>query len=96
MRDSWYYSVPEGQIGPITLQELKDTLPNLPNAQDVYIWHDSLPEWIRPALAGSRTMYRTSTTPPSASTLTAVKRIPHLSSMVGLVGKLLAAAAVVA
>jgi hypothetical protein len=47
MRDSWYYSVPEGQIGPITLQELKDILPNLPNAQDVYIWHDSLPEWIR-------------------------------------------------
>jgi len=47
MRDSWYYSVPEGQIGPVTLQELKDTLPNLPNAQDVYIWHDSLPDWIR-------------------------------------------------
>jgi hypothetical protein len=47
MRDSWYYSVPEGQIGPITLQELKDILPNLPNAQDVYIWHDSLPDWIR-------------------------------------------------
>jgi hypothetical protein len=47
MRDSWYYSVPEGQIGPITLQELKDTLPNLPNAKDVYIWHDSLPDWIR-------------------------------------------------
>jgi hypothetical protein len=47
MRDSWYYSVPEGQIGPVTLQELKDTLPNLPNAHDVYIWHDSLPDWIR-------------------------------------------------
>jgi GYF domain 2 len=47
MRDSWYYSVPEGQIGPITLQELKETLPNLPNAKDVYIWHDSLPDWIR-------------------------------------------------
>jgi hypothetical protein len=47
MRDSWYYAVPEGQIGPITLQELKETLPNLPNAKDVYIWHDSLPDWIR-------------------------------------------------
>jgi hypothetical protein len=47
MRDSWYYSVPEGQIGPITLEELKETLPNLPNAKDVYIWHDSLPDWIR-------------------------------------------------
>jgi hypothetical protein len=47
MRDSWYYSVPEGQVGPITLEELKHTLPTLPNAQDVYIWHDSLPDWIR-------------------------------------------------
>jgi uncharacterized protein DUF4339 len=47
MRDSWYYAAPDGQIGPITLQELKDTLPNLPNAKDVYIWHDSLPDWIR-------------------------------------------------
>jgi len=47
MRDSWYYAAPDGQIGPISLQELKDTLPNLPNAKDVYIWHDSLPDWIR-------------------------------------------------
>src|SRR5215467_13458121 len=47
MRDNWYYSVPEGQVGPITLEELKHTLPTLPNAQDVYIWHDSLPDWIR-------------------------------------------------
>jgi hypothetical protein len=47
MRDRWYYAVPEGQVGPISLQELKETLPNLPNAKDVYIWHDSLPDWIR-------------------------------------------------
>src|SRR5215467_7664620 len=47
MRDSWYYSVPEGQVGPITLEELKHTLPTLPNAQDVHIWHESLPDWIR-------------------------------------------------
>jgi len=47
MRDNWYYSVPEGQVGPITLEELKHTLPTLPNAQDVYIWHESLPDWIR-------------------------------------------------
>jgi hypothetical protein len=47
MRDRWYYAVPEGQVGPVTLQELKETLPNLPNAKDVYIWHDSLPDWIR-------------------------------------------------
>jgi hypothetical protein len=47
MPDAWYYSTPEEQVGPITLQELKKTLPSLPNVKDVYIWHDSLPEWIR-------------------------------------------------
>jgi hypothetical protein len=47
MPDAWYYSTAEEQVGPITLQELKKTLPSLPNAKDVYIWHDSLPEWIR-------------------------------------------------
>jgi hypothetical protein len=47
MPDAWYYSTSEEQVGPITLQELKKTLPTLPNVRDVYIWHDSLPEWIR-------------------------------------------------
>jgi hypothetical protein len=47
MPDAWYYSTAEEQVGPISLQELKNTLPTLPNAKDVYIWHDSLPEWIR-------------------------------------------------
>jgi hypothetical protein len=47
MPDAWYYSTSEEQVGPITLQELKKTLPTLPNVKDVYIWHDSLPEWIR-------------------------------------------------
>ena len=47
MPDAWYYSTPEEQVGPITLLKLKKTLPALPNVKDVYIWHDSLPEWIR-------------------------------------------------
>jgi hypothetical protein len=47
MPDAWYYSTAEEQVGPISLQELKNTLPTLPNVKDVYIWHDSLPEWIR-------------------------------------------------
>lgn len=47
MPDAWYYATPEEQVGPITLQELKETLPTLPNVRDVYIWHNSLPEWIR-------------------------------------------------
>jgi hypothetical protein len=47
MPDGWYYATPEEQVGPITLEALKETLPTLPNAKDVYIWHHSLPDWIR-------------------------------------------------
>jgi hypothetical protein len=47
MRDDWYYSGPEGQKGPVSLQQLKNTLAAHPNADDVFIWHDSLSDWIR-------------------------------------------------
>jgi hypothetical protein len=47
MRDDWYYSGPEGQKGPVSLQQLKNTLAAHPSAEDVFIWHDSLTDWIR-------------------------------------------------
>ena len=47
MRDDWYYSGPEGQRGPVPLQQLKDILATHPSAEDVFIWHDSLSGWIR-------------------------------------------------
>ena len=47
MRDDWYYSGPEGQKGPVSLQQLKNTLAAHPNAGNVFIWHDSLTDWIR-------------------------------------------------
>jgi hypothetical protein len=47
MRDDWYYSGPEGQRGPITLQQLKATLAAHPSGDDLFIWHESLAEWIR-------------------------------------------------
>jgi hypothetical protein len=47
MRDDWYYSGPEGQKGPVSLQQLKNKLAAHPNAGNVFIWHDSLTDWIR-------------------------------------------------
>jgi hypothetical protein len=47
MRNDWYYSGPEGQRGPVSLQQLKATLAAHPTADDLYIWHESLSEWIR-------------------------------------------------
>jgi hypothetical protein len=47
MRDCWYYSGPDGQVGPIALEQLKKTLATHPSAKDMYIWHDSFPEWVR-------------------------------------------------
>jgi hypothetical protein len=47
MQDDWYYSGPEGQRGPMTLQVLRETLAQHPNARDLFIWHESLSGWIR-------------------------------------------------
>jgi hypothetical protein len=47
MRDDWYYSGPEGQRGPVTLQQLRDTLAAHPAADDLFIWHESLSGWVR-------------------------------------------------
>jgi hypothetical protein len=47
MPDDWYYSGPGGQVGPISLQKLKGALTSHPSATDIYIWHDSLPDWVR-------------------------------------------------
>jgi hypothetical protein len=61
MRGDWYYSGPEGQVGPMSLQKLKGTLMSHPNAKDVYIWHDSLPEWVRAGDLAEIVAKRTST-----------------------------------
>jgi len=46
MRDIWYCAVSGQQIGPMTLRELKTTLPTFPNAEDVLIWHESFSGWL--------------------------------------------------
>jgi len=47
MRDEWFCSGPEGRYGPLTLGELKDALARHPHANDIYIWHESFPDWVR-------------------------------------------------
>jgi hypothetical protein len=47
MRDEWFCSGPEGRYGPLTLGELKDALARHPHASDIYIWHESFPDWVR-------------------------------------------------
>jgi hypothetical protein len=47
MRNEWFCSGPEGRTGPLTLDQLKRALARHPQAADVYIWHESFPEWVR-------------------------------------------------
>src|SRR5271166_974591 len=47
MDDEWYTSGPEGQKGPIPLQKLRETLATHPQAEHLFIWHDSLSDWVR-------------------------------------------------
>jgi hypothetical protein len=46
MPDIWYYTVSGQRIGPMTLQQLKQRLPDFPNAEDVLIWHASFVDWL--------------------------------------------------
>ena len=46
MPDIWYYAVSGQRIGPMTLQQLKQRLPEFPNAEDVLIWHASFVDWL--------------------------------------------------
>jgi GYF domain 2 len=43
--DTWYYAGREGQVGPLTLAELRDALANIPKAQQVFVWRDGFPDW---------------------------------------------------
>lgn len=49
MSDIWYYAAGRDPIGPLNLQEIKNTLPTLPNAKDVLIWRDGFTTWTRAA-----------------------------------------------
>jgi hypothetical protein len=45
--DGWYYADGNGQVGPLTLQELKEALATPPNsnAEDILVWCDGFSSW---------------------------------------------------
>ena len=47
MSDAWYYADRHGQVGPFTLQELRETLTTFAtaNACDLLFWHRGFPDW---------------------------------------------------
>jgi hypothetical protein len=45
MSDVWYYADRDGQVGPLSIRELKATLATLDNPQGLYVWCDSFPDW---------------------------------------------------
>jgi hypothetical protein len=47
MRDEWFCSGPQGKVGPLTFEQLKRSLKGDPNANHIFIWHESLPDWVR-------------------------------------------------
>ena len=48
----WYYADRNEQIGPLTQQQLLETLATLPNAADVLVWCDKFSDW-KPAADAS-------------------------------------------
>jgi len=47
MPDLWYFADRNERVGPLTLQELLDTLATLPNASDSLVWCDKFSDWKR-------------------------------------------------
>jgi hypothetical protein len=47
MRDEWFCSGPQGKVGPLTFEQLKRSLKGNPYANHIFIWHETLPDWVR-------------------------------------------------
>jgi GYF domain 2 len=47
MEDDWFYSGPDGKLGPVNIKQLRKVLIAHPNGEDIYIWKDGLPDWVR-------------------------------------------------
>jgi GYF domain 2/Bacterial PH domain len=43
--ERWYYVDDAGQVGPVTLQTLKETLATLSNPEDVAVWCERFQDW---------------------------------------------------
>lgn len=47
MSDSWYYVDHTGQIGPVALEQLKETLPRLSEPENVLVWRAGFSDWMK-------------------------------------------------
>jgi hypothetical protein len=47
MRDEWFCSGPQGKVGPLTFEQLKRSLKGNAHANHIFIWHETLPDWVR-------------------------------------------------
>lgn len=45
--DDWYYAESGKRIGPLTLRELRDTILDLPDAENVFVWCEGFEGWER-------------------------------------------------
>jgi uncharacterized protein DUF4339/zinc ribbon protein len=45
MSDIWYYSDHNGQVGPLSLHDLKETLSTLAEPQSISVWSARFPDW---------------------------------------------------
>jgi GYF domain 2 len=43
--DDWYYLSSHGHVGPLSLEELKETLASFQNGQDVPVWREGFANW---------------------------------------------------
>ncbi|WP_410052566.1 DUF4339 domain-containing protein [Bradyrhizobium sp. SZCCHNR1070] len=47
LSDIWYYTDYKGQVGPVSVQQLKDVLARVSEPASVLVWRDGFAEWKR-------------------------------------------------
>ena len=47
LSDIWYYADYKGQVGPLTLQELRETLPRFSEPENVLVWRAGFTDWAK-------------------------------------------------
>jgi hypothetical protein len=60
--EAWYYADYKGQIGPITLEQMKTALARLSEPENVLVWREGFTDWVR---AGDVPEFRSQTSKPS-------------------------------
>ncbi|XSC44032.1 DUF4339 domain-containing protein [Bradyrhizobium sp. RDT10] len=44
---AWYYADYKGQVGPLTLEQLRKILPKFPEPASVLVWRDGFADWAK-------------------------------------------------